>query len=85
MHSTESQHGVSWLLGEHDARLEVHERDIIEIRDALKEIRESQLRMEQTAAFGRGALWLMLKVGGVIGALAYTGTYIAHTWLGLGH
>lgn len=85
MHSTEADYGppgINRLLGEHDARLEVHERDITEIKEALAVIRESQLRMEQTAAFGKGALWLLLKVGTAIGALAYTGTYVYHAWFG---
>lgn len=70
------------LLGEHDAQIRGHDRDIDEIKETLQQIRDSQLRLEQNAAFGRGALWLLLKVGALIGGLSYTGTYVYHTWFG---
>ena len=50
-------------LGAHQARLDANDRQFDQIREDLREIRDSLKHLEEMAQLGRGALLLLLKLG----------------------
>lgn len=77
-----SPSGSEYLLGFQEARLLRAESDVQEIKGDVKIILSKIQELDSKASFGSGSLWVIMKVGSIIGFLVFAFFYGFNTFWG---